>query len=306
MIDKPAKPTATSLPCAPFDGRRFRNLSGREQHGLAGLLRWMLTRKQAKWPANIKQPVMPVPVERVDDGTIRPTVIGHSTVLTQVDGLNILTDPMLSDVVGPLPFGILLLSHNHYDHLDRATLSEFIMRDNPVVITGQCVGHSVPSKNVVELDWWQSQALPRGCEVTYVPAEQFSARGPFDRDASLWGGFVLRNSTGKIYSVGDTGHDAHIEMVHEVYGAIDISFIPIGAYEPRWFMSTVHIDPAQAVAASMALRSRINIANHHGTFALTDEAVEAPAREPEAALFDCLKVTPRSIFACRTLARRLS
>ena len=303
MVDESDSSIGTSRPGAPFDGRRFRNLSGPEPHGLAGVFRWMLTRNREKWPANIKQPIMPVPVERVDDGTIRSTVIGHSTVLIQVGGLNILTDPMLSDVAGPLPWlgvrrsrppalrlsdmpsiDVVLLSHNHYDHLDRATLAGLALRDNPVVITGLRVGRSVPSKNVVELDWWQSQALPRGAEVTYVPAEHFSARGPFDRNASLWGGFVLRTSAGKIYFAGDTGHGAHFEMIHKAYGAMDVSFIPIGAYEPRWFMGPVHIDPTQAVAASIALRSQVSIAIHHGTFPLADEAVEAPARELEAAI----------------------
>ncbi len=213
---------------APFDGRRFGNASGKKQR-FDRVLRWLITRERRRWPAYVANAAASTPVERIDDGSIRATVVGHSTVLLQVAGLNVLTDPVWSQRIGPLPwlvsswlgvrrvcppaigFGALpkidavLLSHNHYDHLDRPTLAALERRDNPLIVTGLKVGKTVPSNRVVELDWWQSHELKNRVRATYVPAEHFSARGPFDRNASLWGGFVLETPAGTIYFAGDTG-----------------------------------------------------------------------------------------------------
>jgi L-ascorbate metabolism protein UlaG (beta-lactamase superfamily) len=279
---------------APFDGRRFHNASGKKQRS-ERVLQWLLTRRRKPWPALVAGPPAATPVERVDDGSIRATVVGHSTVLLQMAGLNILTDPVWSQRIGPLPwlgikrvsqpafaFGDLpkidavLLSHNHYDHLDRPTLAALAGPDNPLILTGLKVGRTVPSKNVVELDWWQSHALNNQVRATYVPAEHFSARGPFDRNATLWGGFVLQTPAGTIYFAGDTGAGSHFAAIKERFGPITLSFLPIGAYEPRWFMAPVHINPAEAVEASLVLESQVTVPIHFGTFRLADEAFDAP------------------------------
>jgi L-ascorbate metabolism protein UlaG (beta-lactamase superfamily) len=288
---------------APFNGRRFRNLSGRPAQGLPDVVRWMRTRRPATWPAQLANEPAPKPLEQVDDGSIRATIVGHATVLLQVAGLNILTDPVWSQRIGPvswagprrvrapaIAFGdlpridLVLLSHNHYDHLDRPTLAALAGRDNPLILTGLKVGKAVPSTSIVELDWWQSHALPRGACATYVPAEHASARGPFDRNKTLWGGFVLQTDAGTVYFAGDTARGEHFTAVKERFGPITLSLLPIGAYCPRWFMQSVHVDPAEAVAASIDLASQVSLAMHYGTFHLADEAIDAPAQELQRAL----------------------
>lgn len=268
-------------------------------------LKWFLTRSRPSWPAHVDNPPPSPTVARVDDGTIHATLIGHSTILLQLAGLNILTDPMWSDCAGPVSWlgikrarppalafealpkiDVVLLSHNHYDHLDRPTLKALARRDAPLVATGMRVGRSVPTRKTVELDWWQGLQLSERIAATYVPAEHFSARGPFDRNATLWGGFVLETPVGRIYFAGDTGNGAHFAMIRERFGPMTLSFIPIGAYEPRWFMSPVHIDPAEAIAASCTLESEISLAIHFETFHLADEDFSDPAELLKAALKD--------------------
>ena len=224
-------------------------------------------------------------------------------VLLQVAGLNILTDPMWSDCAGPVSWlGIkrvrppaiaftdlpkidaVLLTHNHYDHLDRPTLAALARRDAPVVLTGLRVGRLVPGGGAVELDWWECHPLGKGVCATYVPAEHFSARGPLDRNTSLWGGFVLTTPAGTIYFAGDSGDGAHFAAIRERFGPMTLSFLPIGAYEPRWFMAPVHIDPKEALAASLALESGVSVAIHFGVFRLADDAFDAPPKALAAAL----------------------
>jgi L-ascorbate metabolism protein UlaG (beta-lactamase superfamily) len=292
---------------APYDGRRFSNLGGQRELGLAAGLRWQLTRRPPRWPEQAANDAVPRPVERVDDGSIRATLIGHATVLLQVARLNILTDPVWSPRVGPfswlgvkrvrppaIAFGDLptidavLLSHDHYDHLDRPTLAALAHRDRPIVLTGLKVGRSVPSHHTVELDWWESYALNGEVRVTFVPAQHFSGRGLADHDASLWGGFVLQTPAGTVYFAGDTGDGPHFAAIRQRFGPITLSLIPIGAYAPRWFMGPVHIDPSEAVAASLTLESKVSLAIHFGTFPLADEAFDAPP----LALAQALVATP--------------
>jgi L-ascorbate metabolism protein UlaG (beta-lactamase superfamily) len=280
---------------APRRDGVFHNASGRPANGLASALRWLTTRKRGAWPTHVEDVPVAPPVARVDDGSIRATVIGHATVLVQVDGLNILTDPVMSSRIGPtpwtgpkrvrppaVPFGLIpaidvvLLSHDHYDHLDRPTLRQLARRDNPLVLTGLRVGAKVPSKNVVELDWWHSHAIRDGVTATYVPAEHFSGRGLFDRDKSLWGGFVLETPHGKVFFAGDTAAGAHFQAVRERFGAMTLSLLPIGAYAPRWFMQNVHMDPDEALQASLTLESQTSLAIHFATFDLADDAYDAP------------------------------
>jgi len=287
---------------APFDGRRFSNLSGAANR-FADVARWSLTRQPPRWPRYVSNQPAPRPLPRVDDGSVRVTLIGHATVLLQVAGLNLVTDPMWSLRAGPaswlgvkrvrfpaiafddLPaIDAVLLSHNHYDHLDRPTLAALARRDRPLIVTGLKVGKSVPSRRVVELDWWQRHSLGERVHATYVPAEHFSARTPFDRNRSLWGGFVLETPAGTIYFAGDTGDGNHFAAIRQYFGPMLLSLLPIGAYLPRWFMGPVHMDPAAAVAASLTLGSKVSLPIHFGTFPLADDGFDDPLRELAAAL----------------------
>ena len=286
---------SNAFEAAPFRRGAFHNASGREKHGLAGVLRWLLTRSRGPWPTHVEDVPVALPAARVDDGSIRATVIGHATVLVQVGGLNILTDPVMSARIGPTPWtgpkrvrppavpfesipaiDIVLLSHDHYDHLDRPTLRQLVARDNPRILTGLRVGAAVPSNNVVELDWWQGHAIREGVTATYVPAEHFSGRGLFDRDKSLWGGFVLETPHGKVYFAGDTAMGVHFQAIRERFGTMTLSLLPIGAYAPRWFMERVHMDPDEALQASLTLESQTTLAIHFATFNLADDAYDAP------------------------------
>ena len=292
-MTEPLPPNA--FEAAAFHHGVFHNASGRASHGLAGVLRWMLTRTRGPWPTYVEDVPVAPPVARVDDGSIRATVIGHATVLVQVEGLNILTDPVLSMRIGPTPWtgprrvrppavpfelippiDVVLLSHDHYDHLDRPTLRRLVARDNPLILTGLRVGAKVPSRNVVELNWWDRHAIREGVTATYVPAEHFSGRGLFDRDKSLWGGFVLETPRGHVYFAGDTAAGGHFQAIRERFGPMTLSLIPIGAYAPRWFMERVHIDPDEALQASLALESQTTLAIHFATFNLADDAYDAP------------------------------
>ncbi|MEP6503752.1 MAG: MBL fold metallo-hydrolase [Betaproteobacteria bacterium] len=288
---------------APHRSGVFHNASGRGKHGLLSALRWLATRSRGPWPTHVEDVTVAPPLARNDDGSIRATVIGHATVLVQVDGLNILTDPVLSMRIGPTPWtgpkrvrrpavafteipkiDVVLLSHDHYDHLDRPTLRDLVRRDDPVVLTGLKVGAKVPSKNVVELDWWQSHALSDRVRATYVPAEHFSGRGLFDRDKSLWGGFVLEAPSGRVFFAGDTATGTHFQAIRERFGAMTLSLLPIGAYAPRWFMALVHMDPDEALQASLALESQTTLAIHFATFNLADDAYDGPTQALTRAL----------------------
>jgi L-ascorbate metabolism protein UlaG (beta-lactamase superfamily) len=298
-FETPADPYAP----APRRGGRFHNASGRAQQGLGGVVRWLATRRRGAWPTQVEDVPAASPPARVDDGTIRATPVGHATVLVQMDGLNLLTDPVLSRRIGPtswigpvrvrppaialaaLPrIDVVLLSHDHYDHLDRPTLRALAERDDPLVLTGLGVGAKVPAARVVELDWWRSHEVDARVRATYVPAEHFSGRGPFDRNRRLWGGFVVEGPSGRLYFAGDTAAGWHFAAIRARFGAMTLSLIPIGAYLPRWFMAPVHIDPQEALDASLALGSQVSIAIHYGTFDLADDAYDAPPRALAQAL----------------------
>lgn len=292
----PAQGNALFAP-APREGGRFRNAVDHEPHSGWTALRWLATRRPPPWPQQVPSPLGPKPLPRVTGDTIRATLIGHATVLLQVAGLNIVTDPVWSQRVGPVswlgpkrvrqpaiafddlpPIDAVLLSHSHYDHLDRSTLAALHRRDRPIIVTGLNVGAVVPAKPVVELDWWQSHDLSGAVTATYVPAQHFSARGPFDRNKRLWGGFVLQTPAGAIYFAGDTGDGPHIAAIGKRFGPMALSLLPIGAYLPRWFMAPVHLSPGEAVAASEVLQSRVTLPIHFGTFQLADDDYDQPLR----------------------------
>lgn len=284
----------TQSPSDHFDGRKYFNLNGANGRPLRDLPKFFGTPK-ARWPEKV--PVTPREIPRRGDATFTATWVGHSTMVLQTSRGNVLTDPVWSNRVSPVSFAgprrvaapgvrfedvpaidLLLLSHNHYDHCDLPTLRKVIGRWNPHCVTLPGNGRWLErcgSRRVEELDWWERSGYDR-LAITVTPAQHFSGRTPFDRNRALWGSFVIDSGDAKIYFGGDSGYGAHFQAIGERFGGFDLAWLPIGAYEPRWFMRDIHMNPADAVMAHRDLRARVSLAMHFGTFQLTPEAIDAP------------------------------
>jgi L-ascorbate metabolism protein UlaG (beta-lactamase superfamily) len=289
-----------------FDGKKFFTPNGKAPAGLGDVLKWVSNRKVGPWKENLSEAYGVRPLTHEKDN-IRITFINHSTFLIQVDGVNILTDPIYSKRASPFSWAgpkrmrlpgikfedlprihVVLLSHNHYDHLDLQTVRTLFGGHHPQFITPLGVkaflqGEKI--KGATDLDWWESQEIKNGIVVQAVPAQHFSGRGLLDRDGTLWCGYMLRTSKGVIYFAGDSGYNDHIfKEIAEKTAPIKISILPIGAYKPYWFMSAVHTSPEDAVKAHLDLKSQNSIASHFGTFPLADEGLEDPKRDLAIAL----------------------
>lgn len=283
-----------------FDGRRFHNPSPfGAPHGLRDFLRWMATRQRGVWRRWTESPPGPPPPRAVPD--LRVTFVNHATTLIQTGGRNILTDPVWSDRASPVSFagpkrvrppGIrfedlppihaVLVSHNHYDHLDLATLGRLVRRDDPRIFTGLGVPDLLARKHLgraTPLDWWQSVKLEAGLSITSVPVQHFSGRGLADRNATLWTGFVVSGPAGPVFFAGDTGYGPHFREIGRRFPGIRLAILPIGAYRPEWFMGPVHETPAQALDTMRDLGASTALGMHFGTFELTDEGQDEPPRE---------------------------
>jgi L-ascorbate metabolism protein UlaG (beta-lactamase superfamily) len=291
------------MPNAPFDHGRFRNAYG-EPTRLGGVLRWMMTRRRAQWPREVINTSF-APPERAAPDRIAVTFIGHATFLLQVGGVTILTDPIWSTRASPISFlgprrvrapgqtmaalpdvDVLLVSHCHYDHLDLPTLRAARARWSVEAVTGLGNARHLAKAGITgarELDWWRSITV-RGATITYTPAQHFSARTPFDRNRALWGGFVIEAGGRTVYFAGDTGYCPHFAEIRSRFPRIDLALLPIGAYEPRWFMAVHHMNPEEAVRAHLDLGADTSIGMHHGTFQLTDEPIDAPVEALATAL----------------------
>ncbi|SEJ03326.1 L-ascorbate metabolism protein UlaG, beta-lactamase superfamily [Sphingobium sp. AP50] len=298
-----------SGPASPhFDGHRFMNPAGEPEtdRSLRDILRWYRTAPKNPWPSAV--PVSPiVPAERVEGLCI--TMVGHATLLIQTGRLNILTDPVWSDRASPIafagprrvnppgirmadlpPIDAILLSHNHYDHLDLSTLKDLQARHRPQIITplgnDSIIRHHIPDARVDTGDWFDRFDIAPAAEVHIVPALHWSSRGARDRRMALWGGFMLRASGRTIYFAGDTGYGtgAIFRDLRARFGPVDVAILPIGAYAPRWFMAAQHADPDDAIQIMLDLEARAAIGMHWGTFKLTDEPWDEPAQRLTAGL----------------------
>lgn len=289
-----------------FDGKRFLNQSEIAHQGARDVLKWLAQREQGEWRKWTDAEPGPKPPERVGRGELRVTWVNHATVLVQMDGLNLLTDPIWSDRCSPVGFagpkrvrppGIrfedlpkidaVLVSHNHYDHLDLPTLKRLAEKHQPRIFAG--LGNKLlldreQIGGAVDLDWWNEVPLSDEVKLTAVPAQHFSGRGPFDRDATLWMGFVVSGPAGHVYFAGDTGFGPHFAQIADRFGPMRLALLPIGAYRPRWFMSPVHISPDEALKAHEILRAATSVGIHFGTFPLADDGEHEPVRELEKLL----------------------
>jgi L-ascorbate metabolism protein UlaG (beta-lactamase superfamily) len=297
-----------------FDGERFFDPHGAPPRGRRDLLRWMVDRygrgTRAKWPAWAPSPYADRPPARVDGGGLRVSFVGHASWLVQTAGLNILLDPVWSERASPVrfagpkrvndpgiafadlpPIDVVLVSHAHYDHLDVATLSRLAAGHRPRVITplgnDTIMRKSDPAIATEAYDWNDRADIGAGVAVTLVPTRHWSARSLSDRNMSLWASFVIEAPAGRIYFVADSSYgDGHtFRHMRERHGPFKLALLPIGAYEPRWFMSDQHMNPAESVQAFIDCGAERALGHHYGTFQLTDEAIDAPLR----ALADALK-----------------
>ncbi|GES53350.1 membrane protein [Rhizobium sp. NBRC 114257] len=279
-----------------FDGQRFFNPGGVAPGDAFDLLRWQLGGGRVRWPNPVISAFpLAKPDRHVFGNQMRVTMVGHASMLVQIAGLNVLTDPVWSERVSPfrsvgpkrvVPPGIrfedlphidlVLVTHNHYDHLDLVTLARLQQAHRPKIVTplgnDTIIRRAVPDADITVVDWGDRIALKAGVTIDAEPCHHWSARGMGDRRMALWAAFVLNTPAGKIYHVGDTGfHDGiNYEAARQKHGGFRLAILPFGAYEPRWFMKGQHQNPEEAVKG-MKLCNAAYVAGHHfATFQLTD------------------------------------
>ena len=297
-------------PSDHYDGKRFFNLepNARDAKSIFDILKWKLFEKPKPWPDPSKDPTYILKSTEVKlPGDLVVTWINHASILIQWRGVAILTDPIFAEKLGPFgflnlrrykpaglsfeelpPIDFVFLSHNHYDHLDLPTLNLLENRDHPRYIVplglGSILSH-IPSVRITELDWWEEFSDPvTQLRLILTPAQHWSKRGLFDTNRSLWGGAFLKLQSHSLFFGGDTGYGGHFKQIRERLGSPSVALIPIGAYEPRWFMKSSHLNPDDAVMAHLDLESKQSIAIHFGTFRLSDESMDDPEKELKLAL----------------------
>ncbi|MEP6739882.1 MAG: MBL fold metallo-hydrolase [Caldimonas sp.] len=297
------------------DGGFQNNYIDFEPKGLGSLLKWRIEAARAGLPRPAQKPT-----PRVDPdlaflrananagAAMEPalTWIGHATVLVQMGGINILTDPIFSERASPLSFvgpqrhvppglaldelphiDVVLVSHNHYDHLDEASVRALAAQAGGAPLFVVPLGikawlAELGITNAVELDWWQSVHVG-STEIVFTPTQHWSSRSLGDRMKTLWGGYAVFAPDFQLFFAGDTAYSKDFADIHARFAArhgpgrgFDAALIPIGAYEPRWFMSAQHVDPVQAVQIHLDLAAAHSIGIHWGTFELTDESLDEP------------------------------
>ncbi|MDY0042212.1 MAG: MBL fold metallo-hydrolase [Desulforhabdus sp.] len=290
----------------------FRNVYLSEKPGFGAFLKWRWERvwKNVPSPDLYQFPIASGDPQFLQENREKTTLtwIGHATVLLQMGGRNILTDPHFSLRASPVqwagpkrvvepglsfadlpPIDIVLISHDHYDSLDEETVKK--LRERP---GGQLTTFYVPLglkswlqvrgvSRAVEMDWWQRQK-DGPLEITAVPVQHWSKRSLFSRNKSLWAGWVVRSDDFSFFFCGDSGYTPHFKEIGRILGPFDLAAIPIGAYEPRWFMKNHHINPEESVIVHKDVRSKRSVAIHWGTFILTDEPLDEPPQRLRRAM----------------------
>ncbi len=290
-----------------FDGTRFHNSVPNDKSVTDIIaLGASMPFQAATWdkPADPSAPP-PLPERRTQAAV---TYINHATTLIQIDGLNILTDPVFSERVSPFswwgpkrimppaipleklpPIDVILVSHNHYDHLDLPSLLTLQTRQTnqpPLILTGlgnAALLHNAGLKRVMEMDW-EDTHREATTQFVFTEARHRSGRGIVDQMRTLWGAFVIKSKQGTIYFAGDTAYGPHFIDTGKRHGPFSLALLPIGAYEPRWFMQDIHLNPDDAVKAHQDLRSQKSVGIHFGFFQLTTEGLHTPAADLQKAL----------------------
>jgi len=277
-----------------YDGEKFYNTPKTSNKSLLSVLKWRFTSQRAVWPVNRENKIYPA--GDIGDRQALVTWLNHASFLVRLKGLNVITDPQFSKRASPFTFlgpqrvrapgvaikdlpgvDVVVISHNHYDHLDLASLKQLDEKFHPLFLVPLGDKKLLASEgiaNVKEMDWYQTEMV-NGQPITFLPAQHWSARWINDKNESLWGSYMMGKEF-KVYFAGDTGYGAHFQKVREKAGAPDVALLPIGAYEPRWFMKEHHMNPEDAVMAHKDLGAKKSIGMHFGTFQLTDEGIDAP------------------------------
>lgn len=288
-----------------FDGERFFNPGAPFDKGWSDLWRYWREKQPGEWKRDLSAPPGPRPPTHVDDGHLRVSFVGHASVLIQADGLNLLGDPIWSERASPLSFagprrytppGIafeelpkidaVIISHDHYDHLDLPTLKRLQKAFDPVFVVG--LGQSALLQDeglsrTVELDWNQSWGMPNGCKLWGAQAKHWTGRLGTRKNLSLWMSYVIETQGGPVYFAGDTGYGPQFVAARERFGPMRYALLPIGAYKPRWLTGYQHMDPAEAVQAHLDLDTAASMGIHFGTFELSDDGQFEPVSELAAA-----------------------
>jgi L-ascorbate metabolism protein UlaG (beta-lactamase superfamily) len=294
------------------DGKKFYNLNHKNEtkQSFSKFLKWLfeINQTRSKWPKHIEIEKYDNPPSIVTNkNDLRVSFVNHASFLIQTNGVNIITDPIYSkrasmfQFLGPqrvsecgvkfkdLPkIDIVIVSHNHYDHLDKDTIYNLWRDHNPLFITplrnDDLIKSYAPKARVVSLDWYQTNKFNNDIKISLEPSHHWSSRWGFDKNRMLWGTFIIETEQGSIIFIGDTGYDEKIfKDIGKKYQNIILSIIPIGAYEPRYIMQNSHVDPNEAILIHKDLKSKQSIASHYITFQLTDEAYEKPAIDLEKA-----------------------
>jgi len=296
-----------STPSDHNDGKRFFNptVTDERSPGFGDLLTFLLKRG-ARWPRHVENEETPDVNLALKPNDVALTFVNHATFLIQMPGLTILTDPIWSKRASPVrwagpkrirkpaialndlpPIDVIVISHNHYDHLDIKTLQKLSKRFQPTIIVpfgDKMLLNRAGIINVVELDWWEHIDIDADTRITFTPTQHGSARGLSDRNRSLWGSYFIQHRTRSIYFGGDAAYSSHYTEINNRLGAPDIALLGIGAYLPKAVLNVVHMDPAQAVQAHLDLKAKISIGMHFGTFHLSHEAIDQPPQDLQNAL----------------------
>lgn len=289
-----------------YDGKRFYNQDKTiGAKGFKDLLKWWLMTTKDEWPDKIRPPAQVIkPQPQVSDGALL-TFVSHATYLLQYKGLNILTDPVWANRASPLSFAgpkraqepgihfddlpkidIVFISHNHYDHMDSETINKLSEKWDPLFVVPLANKEKIESfgaKKIIELDWWQEHKINESFSIILTPAQHWSSRTPFDRFEAFWGGAYFRGPDLSVFFAGDTGYSKHFTEIKKKLGAPRLAILPIGAYEPRWFMKDMHMNPEDAVLAHLDLEAQESLGMHFGTFQLTNEGIDTPVQDLELA-----------------------
>lgn len=288
-----------------FDGNTFFNSHGPNKlHSLKEVLAWQLKKPKSNWPKYVANNYFDIPPISVLEKEIRISFVGHVTLLIQTQGLNLLTDPVWSDRASPFqfigpkrinkpgidfdnlpPIDVIWISHNHYDHLDLATLKKLWIQDKPRIITP--LGNDTILKKAgidsEAYDLGDQVSLSQEIKLHLEPMLHWSARGLFDKNKALWAAMVLTTPFGNFYFIGDSGYGDgyYFRQACKKFKSFKIAFLPIGAYEPRWFMRNVHMNPHDALNALQDLGSPLMVPIHYDTFPLADEEYGQALKELE-------------------------